>query len=268
MDMFGLALLIFLITFITSSLCSLTGASCLDRPLFIGGFLGLILGDVTTGVIIGAQLELIFMGISTIGLGGQTVDILGLAAVCTTLGITHTIPIEIIMVLGMVLGYVGNYSKKFMFYVSERAIPYTDKAFLDGNQRKYTFLAILFHFAASALRYIWVVPVIMLGGDLIAAAADITPIFVLQGISIAGGILPAIGFAVILTHLWNAKLAVFFFMGFAIMKYLEVDMMFLFVIAAGIGITNLFLQIEIGHTKSAAPSETASEKTEEENFLS
>jgi len=40
----------------------LFGASMMARPLFTGPIIGLIMGDLQTGVIIGATLESMFMG--------------------------------------------------------------------------------------------------------------------------------------------------------------------------------------------------------------
>src|ERR1700749_5319722 len=43
------------------------GTTLLSRPLVLGPLVGLVLGDVTQGVMIGATLELIFMGNIKVG---------------------------------------------------------------------------------------------------------------------------------------------------------------------------------------------------------
>ena len=43
------------------------GTAMLGRPLVLGALVGLALGDVSTGVMIGFQLELVFMGMQAIG---------------------------------------------------------------------------------------------------------------------------------------------------------------------------------------------------------
>src|SRR5882757_11444960 len=43
------------------------GTMLLSRPLVLGPLVGLVLGDVTQGVMIGATLELIFMGNIKVG---------------------------------------------------------------------------------------------------------------------------------------------------------------------------------------------------------
>ena len=40
---------------------------CLNRPIVVASLVGLLLGDFQTGIIMGASLEAIFMGISAVG---------------------------------------------------------------------------------------------------------------------------------------------------------------------------------------------------------
>ena len=45
----------------------LLGTSCLSRPLVMGALTGIVMGDIPTGVTLGATLELAFMGSFSIG---------------------------------------------------------------------------------------------------------------------------------------------------------------------------------------------------------
>ena len=47
------------------------GMFMMDRPLFLGPVVGLILGDFQTGIVVGASLELVMMGI--VGIGSATI---------------------------------------------------------------------------------------------------------------------------------------------------------------------------------------------------
>ena len=47
------------------------GMCMLDRPLFLGPAVGLIMGDFQTGIVVGASLELVMMGI--VGIGSATI---------------------------------------------------------------------------------------------------------------------------------------------------------------------------------------------------
>ena len=62
------------------------GQHMLDRPIIIGPLVGLIMGDMTTGVIIGGQLELVWMGL--VGIGTSTPpDVVVGSALATALAI-------------------------------------------------------------------------------------------------------------------------------------------------------------------------------------
>ena len=53
----------------------------------------------------------------------------------------------------------------------------------------------------------------------------------MSGITAAGAMLPAVGMAVLLSMLWNNKMALYFLLGFSIIKYLDVPILFVAIIA-------------------------------------
>ena len=59
--------LVALAVFICVGGAELVGFTMLNRPIVIGPLVGLFLGDLHTGVIIGASLEAVFMGVVNIG---------------------------------------------------------------------------------------------------------------------------------------------------------------------------------------------------------
>ena len=61
------AFLVALAVFICVGGAELIGFTMLNRPIVIGPLVGLFLGDLHTGVIIGASLEAVFMGVVNIG---------------------------------------------------------------------------------------------------------------------------------------------------------------------------------------------------------
>lgn len=61
------AFLVALAVFICVGGAELIGFTMLNRPIVIGPLVGLFLGDVKTGVMIGASLEAVFMGVVNIG---------------------------------------------------------------------------------------------------------------------------------------------------------------------------------------------------------
>lgn len=65
--MIGLAIMAWLTVLICYGGNWVLGQCMIERPLVVGLVAGLLMGDVKTGVIIGASLEAIFMGAVNIG---------------------------------------------------------------------------------------------------------------------------------------------------------------------------------------------------------
>ena len=61
------SILLAIVAFIASIDEYTFGASMMGRPLFISPIVGFILGDLQAGVVIGATLELMFMGSIMVG---------------------------------------------------------------------------------------------------------------------------------------------------------------------------------------------------------
>ena len=66
MNNITIALLIGLIGFL-GPMDFAIGSNLLNRPIIMGPLVGIVLGDFTQGIIIGASLELIFMGAVSVG---------------------------------------------------------------------------------------------------------------------------------------------------------------------------------------------------------
>lgn len=63
------------------------------------------------------------------------------------------------------------------------------------------------------------------GGPTVQAILETIPDFVNDGLSVATGILPALGFALLASMLINKKVAPFFLLGFVLSAYLEMPIL-------------------------------------------
>src|ERR1700749_4215512 len=106
------------------------GTTLLSRPLVLGPLVGLVLGDLTQGVIIGATLELIFMGNIKVGAAIPpdlvTGGVLGTAFAILSgkgpaIALALAIPISILaeMLLSGLFVFRSALSKKFNQYAEE-----------------------------------------------------------------------------------------------------------------------------------------------------
>ena len=97
------AFLVALAVFICVGGAELIGFTMLNRPIVIGPLVGLFLGDLHTGVIIGASLEAVFMGV--VNIGGASAAEPGIAtAVGTAFAIMLGKGFEVALTLALPIG--------------------------------------------------------------------------------------------------------------------------------------------------------------------
>lgn len=237
--------------------------SLTNRPIFIGFVTGLLLGDMESGILVGAQLELAFLGIVAIG-ATQAADAEVATVMTVTFSIVNGLPMETVIPLGITIGYAASVLHNVKLLVAELFIPMSDKALEEDNERKFKCIAII-----GTCISVFVIPSaiciagVLVGGPVLETFVNNLPAFILTGIGAAGSILPALGIAMILTLILNKRIAIYFMSGFVIYKYLEVDMIFMLVIGLLLALTDFYISTEIHKNKGII-----STKDEEEEFLS
>src|SRR4051812_27289678 len=196
------------------------GTTLLSRPLVLGPLVGLVLGDVTQGVIIGATLELIFMGNIKVGAAIPpdviTGGVLGTAFAIISgkgpaIALAIAVPVSILaeMVISGLFVLRAMLNKKFS--------QYADEGDFAGIQR--------LHIISGLLRPLLMGIIIMLALQLSAGAMksflDLIPTWVQTGLQVAGNMLPALGFALLMNLMFNKNMAPYFFLGFMLAAYLK-----------------------------------------------
>lgn len=240
--------------------------SLIGRPIFIGFVMGLLLGDVKTGILIGAQLELAFLGIVSIG-AGSAADPATATIITVALSILNDLPAETVIPLGLTIGYAASALISLRLAIAEFFVPAAKKNLTEDNQKKFNKVVWFGTFVSAMLLTPTVCVLgIVLGGDLLTQWINGLPPFVLRGIGAAGAMLPALGISMILSLLWNKRMAIYFLSGFVIYKYLGVDMIFMLVIGLLIALSDFFISSEIAKIRNKFAAGTP--ENAEEEFLS
>jgi PTS system mannose-specific IID component len=232
------------------------GTTLLSRPLILGPLAGLILHDLNQGIIIGATLELIFMGNIKVGAAIPpdviTGGVLGTAFAILSgkgpgIALALAIPISILaeMVLSGLFVFRSALSKKFNQYAEE------------GNYKKVQRLHILSGLLKPLLMGLITFLALQLGAPAMKALLERIPSWVNTGLQVAGNMLPALGFALLMNLLFHKKVAPWFFLGFLLAAYLKLP-----VLAIG----GLGLIIALIITNNVQKSDTTGED-EEENIV-
>jgi len=268
MSIQSLALLSALGTFLTFSLNYLFGMCMLERPLVIGAVIGILCGDIKTGVLVGAALEVAFMGVVNIG-GVTATDASTSTAIATAFAIYSGLPIEETVAVAIPIGLVSNAAFGLAAQLSNLGAPILDRICEKGDQKGlyiYEFVMFLFVFA---IKPIVVYIGVLLGADPISSLLGKIPATLSAGIGAASGLLGAVGMAMLMRMLWTKEIAVFYFLGFVLVKYLNVPTMGIAAIAVVIAVAYGLREMQIVNIEKKLEKGyvSGSTKSEEEDFL-
>jgi len=228
----------------------LLGTTLLSRPLVLAPLVGWALGDWRQGVVIGASLELIFMGNIKVGAAIPpdvvTGGVLGTAFAMIShkgVGIALALAIPISILAEMLLSAL---------FVTRSVLNKTFSRYAEtGDWRKLQRLHVLSGFVKPLLMALVGFLALQLGSDLMKAFLDRIPAWVNTGLQVAGNLLPALGFALLMNLLFHRRVAPYFFLGFLLAAYLKLPL----IAIGGLGVIIAFLVTQ----RTAEPSDELSE---------
>lgn len=203
-------LLIFLITFFAVSEF-LLGTSLIQRPLVLGPLVGLAFGQLELGIIMGATLELAFIGAVSIG-AYIPPDMISGTILGTALAIEAGAGPETALALGLPISTVMLVFTHLM-----------DKDIEDGNIGKFKFHYFFGGYASFLPRLVVIPCAFYFGSEAVVGLLSQIPEWLQTGINISGGIIPALGFAMLAQMIMDKKIAPFFFIGFFAVQYLSLN---------------------------------------------
>lgn len=198
------------------------GQHMLDRPIIIGPLVGLIMGDLSTGLYIGGQLELVWMGL--VGIGTSTPpDVVVGSALATALAIQTGASYETTLALAIpiaLLAQIGSIGVCILnTFFAHRADACADKGDYRGVE--------ISHWMGSALYFIFKFSMVfigfLIGGDVITAFVNNIPPIIQEGLSQSSNLLPALGVAMLIQLTFDRKFGAFLFLGFALSAFLNMS---------------------------------------------
>ena len=199
------------------------GFTILQRPLISGFVVGIILGDVAKGIEVGVKIQLIFMGF--ISAGGSMPSDMALSGVCGT-ALAIAVPIGI---LGTFL-YTGRMTWNSFFTTK------TEKAGRAGNLRGVFLWNVIVPQSIIAAIGITVVTAFLMGSNAATNVLDMIMVPAVRNIfSVIAQLLPCLGLALNLRAIAKKETWPFFFLGFLLMGYLDVTIIFVTGVALVIG---------------------------------
>lgn len=227
----------------------LGGTPMVIRPIVVSPVIGALLGDLQTGVMVGATLELVFMGAIQIG-AAVPPDVLVGAGLGTAFAIQSGQGADIALALALPIAILAQSLKVIVFIIRSWFMDLAMKLAEAGDIKKLHALNIggllLQCFMYFAVGFV----ALLFGSPAVEAFVNNIPQVILNGLSVAGGLLPAVGFALLLLPMMEKRNAIYFVFGFILISYLNLPIM-------AVTIMGVVLAFVICYEKGASGNGTA-----------
>ena len=202
----------------------LTIVSSAGSPVFAGFITGLIMGDVTTGLLIGGNLQLFVLGVGTFG-GASRIDATSGAVLATAFsvsqGIDAALAITTIAVpVAALLTYFDVLGRMTTTFFAHRVDAAIERFDYKGIERNYLLGAIPW----ALSRALPVFFALAFGGAFVQHVVDLVKEYqwLADGLTLAGRMLPGLGFAILLRYLPVKRNLHYLAMGFGLTAMLTV----------------------------------------------
>jgi PTS system mannose-specific IIC component len=196
------------------------------RPVINGFFVGLILGDPVTGAIVGATIQMIYLGFMATG-GSFPTDAALAGVMGTAVAIQTGLSPEQAVAIAVPIGMLGTiFYQVRMMIIGIFWAHTSDRVAEQGLTNRIWYTAVLGPEICMALLY--VVPstlALYLGVDAIKGLIDLLAGGrILAILGVIGGMLPALGIAMNMKAIFKGDARLFFFVGFLMVVYLNLNL--------------------------------------------
>lgn len=232
----------------------------LGAPLVACSIMGIIFGNIPLGVTVGATMEAIFLGQITPGGAmpsdrGFAVFIGGSLAIATGGGVEAAIAMAVpLALLGVILFQAFMTFNIYFAHKGEKCAYAGDGAGVEKANIMAAFPTMIVYTAIYASANYF-------GVDLVNAILDALPQVVMDTLSVAAGIIPVVGFAMLLKFTivkGREWLLIFFAMGFVLVQNTSINIVSLVFFALGIAL--LFIAPKIVNVGQNTRQSTAAKE--------
>lgn len=215
------------------------GLTHFHRPVVTGMVVGLILGDVKTGLIVGATLEFVWMGaVPLAGAQPPNVVIGGIIGSAFAILAKQDPQVAVGIAVPFAVAVQGAITLFFTIFspVMHKADEYAKEADTKGIERiNYLAMLILFVFYAIVA----FLPVYF-GAESAQRIVESMPVWLISGLEIAGGMMPAIGFAMLLKIMLKKEYVAFLIVGFVLVAYFGLPILGVSLLGAAVAMYDYF----------------------------
>ena len=190
----------------------------INTPLVLCPIVGFILGDVTTGAICGATLQLVFLGV--MGIGGTLPADAALGSIIgTAFAITMGQDVQVAMGFAVPVALIGSTFTFLGYLIRTLFTPVVARLVEKGNQKGLEALHLALAFLPDLPKYLVLFAALAFGSGIAENLIAMVPQTFIDGMDYATGLMPAVGIALLLKMMWSNKMAVYFALGVVLASF-------------------------------------------------
>lgn len=222
----------------------------LQRPLVCGFLTGCILGDPVTGAVVGATINLVYLGFISAG-GSMPADMALAGILGTAYAITGNLDANTALSIAVPLGLLGTIVWYLRMTFDSFFVHMGDRWVAEGKfNNLYLSNVILPQIYAAVICVIPCFLAAFFGAQYIQSFIDMLAGKPLQIFQIIGGMMPALGIAITLQYIFKGEARIFLFLGFMISTCFGLTL----VQQGVIGLITALIYIQVTGNQTAAPA--------------
>ena len=202
----------------------LGGWYTLGRPLVSGMVIGIIMGDVQTGIIMGAAIQMLYIGLVTPG-GAMPADVNFASWIGIPLAMAAGAGTEFALALAVPLSTLGVFAVYGLCAINLFFVHKQDAYIESGELDKAVRIPIVGQITNIVLRFIPILVINYFGADLVTKLVEIMPLWLTDILQIFANMLPLVGFMLLMRTLVKKDLdLIYFVLGFILVSVANIGM--------------------------------------------
>lgn len=233
------------------------------RPIIVSTLTGMILGDLQLGLICGGITELAFAGLTPAG-GTQPPNPVLAGVMSVVIAYTTGQEPAAAMALSLPFSFLMQYVILFCYSAFSFFMKGADQAAENADVKSIYRTNIICTCIIAALYAIIVFLCAYVAQDAMKAFVEMLPAWLTHGFEVAGGMLPAVGFAMLLKTMLKVEFVPYLLIGFVIACFLDFSNL-LPIAVVGVALALLVYNIE-GKIEAVAAKKTVAEEDFEDGI--
>jgi PTS system N-acetylgalactosamine-specific IIC component len=231
------------------------GLTHFHRPVVLGPIVGLVLGDLQTGILVGGTLELVWMGLAPLA-GAQPPNVIIGTVVGATFAITTKTDPTVAVGVAVPFAIAVQMGITFLFSIMSAVMSRCDKMAEEANLKGIDYVNYFGLLVLGTFYFFCAFLPVYFGAEHAGKIIEMLPKQVIDGLGVAGGIMPAIGFAVLMKIMMKNVYIPYFILGFVAAAWLQLPVLAIAAAATAMAIIDYMRK----------GTETAEVKVQKEEF--